>query len=597
MEKPQSRIDLSKLSILLLVIAGLSLMVLLGLLCVTENVEIQQSRTDSGFVTVTDFSCKEIYDANAPIGVRQEYTFRISETLQNDTHLAFYTVHQYVNVYLDGQSLYSLKPSQKNWLSKTVGSNWVMIPLYREDAGKEICVDITPVYESFRDREVEFLIGSQLAIYIDRLSKDLPQLLLGIMAVFVGGVFICIGGYSLIKKHHGKSLTALGMFSVMMGLWRLNDTRFSPFIMQDKPVLLFYISVAMLMLSIVQLVRWTEERFHKTSHRILDMYCIGAALICLVQVLLQFLGVLDLRDTLFITHIVIAVGTLILIGNVIYEWKKYPKKSPMRLDKKIPFVCVAGVLADVAAFYIKGNSSGLLFSLLAFLLYIVFMGVATMFNYSEQEMQLAEKDRQLAEKERKLTERRIATMMSQIRTHFIFNVLTAISGYCKYDAQKADDALILFSRYLRRNIKIIEEEGLIDFSKELEQVEDYVSLEQLRFPEVIDFEKEIEETNFQIPPLTIQPIIENAIKHGLVEHGISGTVKLQTMSDGDNVIIIISDDGAGSTPEEFEKEDSVGIRNVRMRLESMVSGSIKIESNPEKGTKVTIQIPKEQEIL
>ena len=146
MEKPQSRIDLSKLSILLLVIAGLSLMVLLGLLCVTENVEIQQSRTDSGFVTVTDFSCKEIYDANAPIGVRQEYTFRISETLQNDTHLAFYTVHQYVNVYLDGQSLYSLKPSQKNWLSKTVGSNWVMIPLYREDAGKEICVDITPVY-------------------------------------------------------------------------------------------------------------------------------------------------------------------------------------------------------------------------------------------------------------------------------------------------------------------------------------------------------------------------------------------------------------------------------------------------------------------
>ena len=70
-------------------------------------------------------------------------------------------------------------------------------------------------------------------------------------------------------------------------------------------------------------------------------------------------------------------------------------------------------------------------------------------------MQLAEKDRQLAEQERKLTERRIATMMSQIRTHFIFNVLTAISGYCKYDAQKADDALIRFSRYLRKNIKII----------------------------------------------------------------------------------------------------------------------------------------------
>ena len=249
------------------------------------------------------------------------------------------------------------------------------------------------------------------------------------------------------------------------------------------------------------------------------------------------------------------------------------------------------MIADIAAFYIKGNSSGLLFSLLAFLLYIVFTGIATMFNYSEQEMQLAEKDRQLAEQERKLTERRIATMMSQIRTHFIFNVLTAISGYYKYDAQKADDALIRFSRYLRKNIKIIEEDGLIDFSMELEQLEDYIALEQMRFLDMIEFEEDIEVTNFQIPPLTIQPIVENAIKHGLVEHGRSGTIRLHTMKDTENIIITVMDDGAGFVPEEYEKEDSVGIKNVRFRLESMVKGSLDIESIPGEGTKATIRMP------
>ncbi|MBO4980616.1 MAG: histidine kinase [Lachnospiraceae bacterium] len=168
----------------------------------------------------------------------------------------------------------------------------------------------------------------------------------------------------------------------------------------------------------------------------MDDYCIGAALICLIQLFLQFAGVVDLRDNLAVTHIVIAAGVLIVVVNVIYERVKYPRKVRTLSGKKFPLICLAGVVAD--------------------------------------------------------------------------------------------DALICFSRYLRKNINIIEEEGLIDFSKELAHLEDYIALEQIRFQDMIIFEKEIEETNFKIPPLTIQPIIENAIKHGLVEHGRSGTVRLHT---------------------------------------------------------------------
>lgn len=584
-------VRLSKISILISVIAGLALVVLLIMLFMTDNVEVRRSRPDSGYKTITDFSCREIEDADAPIGVRKEYTFLIDCTPESDTHLAFYTVHQYVDVWLDGQNIYSLKPSGKNRMIKTVGSNWVMIPLYREDTGKEIRVEITPVYESFRDREVTFLVGSELAVYKWRLTRDMPQLILGMMAVFVGFVFVCVAVYNMLSKHRGKSLAALGLFSVMMGFWRLTDTRFTPFILPDKPVFLFYVSIAMLMLGMIPLIKCIEERFDRISRLILNGYCVGAVIVCLVQLLLQFIGVRDLRDMLSVTHIVIACGVITVVGNVIFERIKYPEKPRMLAGKRLPLICLAGVVADVVAFYIKGNSSGLCFSLMAFLLYIVFMGIATMYDYSEQELRLAEKDRQLAEKERQLTERRVATMMSQIRTHFIFNVLTAISGFCKYDAQKADDALILFARYLRRNIKIIEEEGLIDFSKELEQLEDYVSLEQMRFGSMIAFEKEIGVEHFLLPPLTVQPIVENAIKHGLVEHGRSGTIRLQTKREKDNIIITVTDDGAGFAPEECGKEDSVGIKNVRYRLENMVQGSLTIESSPGMGTKVTICIP------
>ena len=267
-DKRKTGISRSGLSGLLTAAAGLVVMILLGFLCVTDNVEVSRSRKDAGYFQVEDVSCIEQKDDEAPIGIRKDYTFGLGESFGSDTCLAFYTVHQYVDVYLDGEKIYSLKPSGQNRISKTVGSNWVMIPLYREDAGKEIRVEITPVYESFCDREVVFLIGSQLAIYTDRLYRDLPQLVLGIMAVFAGVVFVCVAGHNLIRKHRGKSLAALGMFSVMLGFWRLTDTRFTPFIFPYRPVLLFYVSVTMLMLGMVPLIKWMEERFNKVSRRI-----------------------------------------------------------------------------------------------------------------------------------------------------------------------------------------------------------------------------------------------------------------------------------------------------------------------------------------
>ncbi|MGN0320906.1 MAG: sensor histidine kinase, partial [Lachnospira sp.] len=353
----------------------------------------------------------------------------------------------------------------------------------------------------------------------------------------------------------------------------------------------FYLSVTMLMLGMIPLMKWIEEYFTPRTRRIMDMYCVVAAVVCLIQMLLEYADIYDIRDMLIITHIMIAAGVVTAFGAAIYERVKYPGRNRHIVGKNLPYLCVAGVIADIAAFYIKGNSSGLVFSLLGFLLYIVTMGIATIFNYSEQELQLAEMDRQLAQKERKLMERRISAMMSQIRSHFIFNVLTAISGYCKTDPKKADSALIKFSRYLRKNIRIIEEEGLVDFSEELEQVDDYVSLEQIRFVDMISFEKNIEEDNFQIPPLTIQPIVENAIKHGLVEHNRSGVISLKTVRIGDNVEITVTDNGAGFDIDKCNNSDSVGLKNVRFRLENMVNGKLDISSVPGEGTTVTIIIP------
>lgn len=211
---------------------------------------------------------------------------------------------------------------------------------------------------------------------------------------------------------------------------------------------------------------------------------------------------------------------------------------------------------------------------------------------ARQEHLLAEQDRILAQQERDLTESRITSMLSQIRNHFIFNTLGVISGYCKINPEKADEALAKFARYLRRNINYLETNGLIFFEREVAQIEDYVSLEQMRFGDMIEFGEDFEVVDFSIPPLTVQPLVENAIKHGLTKPGKKGNVCLLTRQEEEFYRIEIVDDGVGFVPEELNKENSIGIRNIRYRLEHMANAELRIESTPGKGTRAVIRIPR-----
>ena len=184
--------------------------------------------------------------------------------------------------------------------------------------------------------------------------------------------------------------------------------------------------------------------------------------------------------------------------------------------------------------------------------------------------------------------------MNQIRTHFIFNVLNAISGMCKYDPEKADRTVVRFSRYLRTNIDIMQADAPISFSAALRHVEDYIVLEQIRFGDKLRFITDITVEDFMLPPLILQPLVENAIKHGISVKPNGGTITLRTRSEKGNFLIFIEDDGVGFDPSAAGSEHSVGLKNVRFRLRHMVNGSLSIDSTPGHGTVYTISIPQKE---
>ncbi|MBR1749276.1 MAG: histidine kinase [Ruminococcus sp.] len=191
-----------------------------------------------------------------------------------------------------------------------------------------------------------------------------------------------------------------------------------------------------------------------------------------------------------------------------------------------------------------------------------------------------------------MAEQRIKIMMSQIQPHFVSNTLTTIQALCLLDPQKAFEVTGKFGSYLRNNIASLEEDNLIPIGKELEHTKVYAEIEMLRFPE-ISVEYNIEAEDFTLPALTIQPLVENAIRHGVRDRD-HGVVEIATKITDDRYIITITDNGVGfDTKKPLPTDGShLGIKNVRDRLSEMCGGTLLIDSKIDEGTTVTVTIPR-----
>jgi two-component system LytT family sensor kinase len=205
-----------------------------------------------------------------------------------------------------------------------------------------------------------------------------------------------------------------------------------------------------------------------------------------------------------------------------------------------------------------------------------------------------EYEAELNEQEKELDESRIDIMLSQIQPHFLYNSLGTIYHLCGIDSERARKAIKNFSEFLRGNMDSLRNRGPIAFDAELNHVTNYLYLEQQRFGDKLQVIYQIETEDFMIPPLTLQPLVENAVNHGVLNRREGGTVVISTGQNDKFAVVKIYDNGIGMEKAReyptFGKNSHIGIENVRSRLKEMVGGSLYIQSSG-KGTEVTIQIP------
>lgn len=209
--------------------------------------------------------------------------------------------------------------------------------------------------------------------------------------------------------------------------------------------------------------------------------------------------------------------------------------------------------------------------------------------------QILRRERRLKEKEQELAEKKIALLVSQIQPHFLYNILGTIQWLCEKDPKKAQEATEQLSHFLRGNMDSLQSVTAIPAARELEHIRCYLNLEGIRFGEKLKTVYDIGTSDFFLPALCLQPLVENAVRHGVTKREEGGTITVRTRQTPDAYVVVIADDGVGFDPETPPQDGRhLGIENVRSRLAAQCGGTVTVESQKGIGTTVTVRIPKDR---
>ena len=340
--------------------------------------------------------------------------------------------------------------------------------------------------------------------------------------------------------------------------------------------------------------------FLKETKRIGYIAAIASGISSGIYFVLPLLTDVYFYDTWLPWAITQSVANVVLLGCLIKEYIASSKKERwVHAGMALLFLAFeADTVATSTGLWEGGAISQYVFFVLFIAaLFVVLRLIPRNINAAAKAKELElQRSRLEAEKnmvEVQLKESRISIMLSQIQPHFIYNTLGTIERMCLKDPQKAFDLVRNFSLYLRGNFSELDSVTPIRFAEELKHVEYYVNIEKVRFPDM-SIEYDVEATEFVLPALSVQPLVENAIKHGLMRLETGGSVVIRSYETSTHFCVEVTDDGVGfDTEAPIDEKKHVGLRNIRGRLKAMVNGDLSLESKPGVGTKAVIIIPKE----
>lgn len=525
----------------------------------------------------------------------------LPENIRDDDAIIMRNYHQILKVTIDDDLIFSYPNEDWNGMANVISDEWCLVPLNSQYEGKTISISLTnTTIFKFTAYVGDFYYGSDNSLVQYVRGMGFPGVVMGIIVCIIAGMLLIIS--YLYRNHTNQSQnTAMGAALMGFGIWLTNRAKMVLFPVHSIYVYWGSLMCLMLVAPFVFLYSYYRNAAFKRTALIGFYLCIAA------DIFMVFSSIFIKYDVEIICMFAYGLSIIALSLNAYSLFlggfgKASLKKSSIerRLDRTefvanltfpvfgtLELVFYNHLLWSEASLYLR---SGILFFAISYMVFVLWRTF------------LVVQDRTIVTKQ--LHESQLELMMGQIQPHFIFNTLSSIRTLVMVDPKVSYDMLYDFSNYLRANIDNVTNLDGISFASEVEHIKSYVNIEKVRFGDRLNVEYDISEENFMVPPLSIQPLVENAIKHGVCKKMEGGIVLLKSYSDGKNNVVEVCDNGVGFNNETASKvfasaiyDDSIDVETNRVAAEVMHDVMHSLDLRAKDGSPVVISEPTHKEDL
>lgn len=522
---------------------------------------------------------------SVPAGTAVTAVNTLPSAITKGTYIAFRNLYGFFDIYIGDELIYT-SPLAVGSLKASAVPGWVFVPLSKDYSGRKIRIVASSPYESCSGIVPSILLGSHAEVLLFARDSCYLDLYISVSVIVLGLLVMLFAAFDMTAQHSRIGYMFLGIFISACGVFLITEVAMPR--LSAGGYYAKYISGRFIMMLFPMLfsasvyLRDTE----KTRKIFLTLSAVSffTAVACVAAF---FTGLADFE----LTSIAVTAVMLASVAAAFYLGVLKDSSAGIyyRILSGMGLVSLAAgtVMENMHRFEIY--TSFIHIRNILFLLFALTHAVSVAFMAYAEAAGREKTARELAESRMKL-------MMSQIQPHFIHNTLSTIRAMIPSDPKKAYDMIYDFSRYLKFNISSLGDVPIIPFEEELKHIQVYTQIETLRFGDKVQIVYDIGDVSFSVPPLAVQPFVENAVKHGVCRKRSGGTVRISSAKDGDYHVITIEDDGAGFDISILERSDNrgVGIKNATYRLENQVDAKVTVASTPGEGTFVTIRIPQER---
>lgn len=356
---------------------AITLLLLLYLSVVGMKDDVFEARTHTGYRCITDYTSDTVEDSLTPLGVKTEYILNLNHLPKGGQTLMFYTVHQNVEVYVDGTCIYHMYPDTNNLFGTTPGNTWNTIPIYEEDQGKEVKITIIPVYKSSLEIVPDFYLGSTLSIWKHLISRNLATFTVSLLAACLGLLFLIFVLTNYHNSEVDKGLLMMGLFSLNIGIWKTADLD-STALLFPHSIALAYVPFFALLLVVIPFILYVKELFTNKESIVWYLPCFVSIIVTILSVILQIFHLADFRQTLWMNHAVMGSVFLIVVGMILHELRTFGWNKRLKVTILCISACLLGLIVDILIYYISQGTSATVLGMLGFTAYILVLGVMSL---------------------------------------------------------------------------------------------------------------------------------------------------------------------------------------------------------------------------